>query len=136
MSKKTTPKEASINGMYPLHKHAKCLISLLKNGKTQPFALLDDLSNLFCQQPRRVQRRMANDLFLLLIYGSVDEYKFADTGDESLDDVLNDMFGEIIFHLCGVHYFTEDCGMPSKRALETYLFISNNYPYKSIRYER
>ena len=130
MSKKTTPKEASINGMYPLHKHAKCLISLLKNGKTQPFALLDNLSNLFCQQPRRVQRRMVHDLFLLLIYGSVDEYKFADTGDERLDDVLNDMFGEIIFHLRGVQYFTEDCGMPPKRALETYFSILNNYPYK------
>ena len=79
---------------------------------------------------RCVQRRMVHDLFLLLIYGSVDEYKFADTGDESLDDVLNDMFGEIIFHLRGVQYFTEDCGMPPKRALETYFSILNNYPYK------
>ena len=130
MSKKTTPKETSINGMYPLHKHAKCLISLMKNGKTHPFALLNDLSNLFCQQPRLVQRRMANDLFLLLIHGSVDKYKFADTGDESLDNVLNDMFGEIIFYLRGVQYFTEDCGMPPESASKLYLSILNNYPYK------
>ncbi len=130
MSKKITSNDASNNRTYPLHKHAKCLISLMKNGKTQPFALLDDLSNLFCQQPRRVQRRMANDLFLLLIHGSVDEYKYADTGDESLDEMLNDIFGEIIFHLRGVNYFTEECGMPPERALEVYLSISNNYPYK------
>ena len=130
MNKTINQKEVSINGMYPLHKHAKCLISLLKKGKTQPSALLDDLSNMFRQQPRRLQRRMANDLFLLLIHGSVDRYKFADTGDKRLDEMLNDMFGDIIFHLRGVHYLKEDCGMPPESALNLYLSILNNYPYK------
>lgn len=128
MYKVTLPQEASTNGMYPLHKLAKCLISLLKEGKTLPFTLLDALSNLFCQQSRRVQRRMAKDLFCLLLYGSIGRYEFADTGDDKLDDVLNDMFGEIIYRLRGIDFFMKECGMTLESAMKLYLSILKNYP--------
>lgn len=90
-------------------------------------ALLNDLTELFRSQPRRMQRKMAQALFLAICYGSVEEYKFSDTGDDRLDDKLDFLLGDLMFRMHGMDYLKDKCGLHWEKAYDLYTTLIKNY---------